>query len=144
MDVRVATLALTGTLLLLLRTAYTLMRYSIPGSSSETVADVRSPGTRKSNCRPPGEVGMYVTKYSVTSISFFHVRFTFSVVTSVTVRSSGGETGKDIKAHLRHRCWETEWPLVPSGWKIVHVPIVVTRIHPIKLWRGFNKATQSK
>lgn len=92
-DVPVATLTLTGTLLLLLRTAYTLIKYSMPGSSPVTVAAVLSPDTGNSWRRPPGLVGTYVTRYSVTNISLFQDRSTVSLVTSPKVRSFGGDTG---------------------------------------------------
>ena len=91
-DLHVATLALTGMLLLLLKMAYTLIRYSMPGSSSVRVADVLSPGTVNSWYSPPGAVGTWVTRYSVTNMSFVQFKSTVSVVISVTVRSLGGET----------------------------------------------------
>lgn len=71
--------------------------YSMPGSSSLTVAAVLSPDTANSWRRPPGLVGTYVTRYSVTSISFFQDKSTVSLVTSPTVRSFGGDTGKSKK-----------------------------------------------
>lgn len=91
---QVATLALTGMLLLFSRMANTRIKYSTPGSSSWMVVDVWSPGTRNCISRPSSWVGVYMMRYSVTRISFSQARFTVSSVTSVTMRSLGGDTGR--------------------------------------------------
>lgn len=97
---QVATLALTGMLLLFSRMANTRIKYSTPGSSSWMVADVWSPGTRNCISRPSSWVGVYTMRYSVTRISFSQVRFTVSSVTSVTMRSLGGDTGGKEEGQL--------------------------------------------
>lgn len=97
---QVATLALTGMLFLFSRMANTRIKYSTPGSNSRMVADVWSPGTRNCISRPSWWVGVYMTRYSVTRISFSQARFTVSSVTSVTMRSLGGDTGGYKKGPL--------------------------------------------
>lgn len=97
---QVATLALTGMLFLFSRMANTRMKYSTPGSSSRMVADVWSPGTRNCISRPSSLVGVYTMRYSVTRISLSQARFTVSSVTSVTMRSLGGDTGRNKEGQL--------------------------------------------
>ena len=97
---QVATLALTGMLFLFSRMANTRMKYSTPGSSSRMVADVWSPGTRNCISRPSSWVGVYTMRYSVTRISLSQARFTVSSVTSVTMRSLGGDTGRNKEGQL--------------------------------------------
>ena len=96
----VATLALTGMLFLFSRMANTRIKYSTPGSSSRIVADVWSPGTRNCISRPSSWVGVYTMRYSVTRISLSQARFTVSSVTSVTMRSLGGDTVRDKEGWL--------------------------------------------
>lgn len=97
---QVATLALTGMLFLFSRMANTRIKYSTPGSNSRIMADVWSPGTRNCISRPSSWVGVYITRYSVTRISLSQARFTVSSVTSVTMRSLGGDTDGNKKGQL--------------------------------------------
>lgn len=92
---QVATLALTGMLFLFSNMANTRMKYSTPGSNSRMVVDVWSPGTLNCISRPSSWVGVYTMRYSVTRISLSQARFTVSSVTSVTMRSLGGDTGRN-------------------------------------------------